>query len=333
MSSIFHVLHVTCHYYPKHWDATPFLASHLMASGWSSENAHSFWERRHSASLLQYPDSQRRQHQLAERQRQRQQKQEDSEDSFIATNRLQNADGEPLIHTEQATDLELWARCQSWTFCPKCGKLEPRKLLPAFRRKAATPLHNTCKCSNATYVVPDLDDVPLLLRNLTIEDQRLLSPFDIHCGDYIRMFNGYCQRTGPFRISWCKQMVQQKICLVEDPCRRSFLQKVYDLLLMKEDSSYSRFILTHFRGERPSFLYEIFSSPLYRGVEYALWPALYHTTSLCESILEGQDNRASGKIAFTRAFIRSRLPPELRRLRVIESPATWPCLSANTSKI
>ena len=87
-------------------------------------------------------------------------------------------------------------------------------------------------------------------------------------------------------------------CLVEDRCRRSFLQKVYDLLLLKEDSSYSRFILMHFRGERPPFLYEIFSSPLYRGVEHALWLALYHTTSLCESILEGQDNRASGKIAF-----------------------------------
>ena len=67
-----------------------------------------------------------------------------------------------------------------------------------------------------------------------------------------------------------------------------------------EGSSYSRFILMHFRGKRQPFLYEIFSSPLYRGVECALWPALYHTTSLCESILEGQDNRASGKIAFMR---------------------------------
>ena len=99
---------------------------------------------------------------------------------------------------------------------PRCGKLEPRKLIPAFHRKAPTPLHNTCKSSNATYVVPDLDDVPLLLRNLTIEDQRLFSPFDIHCGHYVCMFNGYRQRTGPFRILWCKQIVQQKICFVED---------------------------------------------------------------------------------------------------------------------
>ena len=73
---------------------------------------------------------------------------------------------------------------------------------------------------------------------------------------------------------------------------------MYDLLLLKEDSSYSRFIIMRFRGERPPFLYEIFFPPLYRGVECALWTALYHTTSLCESILEGQDNRASGKTAF-----------------------------------
>ena len=72
---------------------------------------------------------------------------------------------------------------------------------------------------------------------------------------------------------------------------------------MKEDSCYSRFILMHFRGERPPFLYTIFSSPLYRGVECALWPALYHKTSLCESILEGQDNRASGKISFMQKLL------------------------------
>lgn len=81
------------------------------------------------------------------------------------------------------------------------------------------------------YVVPSLNDVPLLLHNVTKEGQRLLSPFEIHCGDYVRMFNGYRQRTGPFRMSWCKQMVQQKISLVEDPSRRTFLQRVYDLLL------------------------------------------------------------------------------------------------------
>ena len=207
-----------------------------MASGWSP----SFWERRHSASIIQYPVSERRQNQLAQCQEERHQKQEDSRELFMSINRLQNADADPLIHTEEATDLEFWA---SWTFCEKCAKLEPRKLLPAFRRRAPTPLHNTCKCSNGTYVVPDVDDVPLLFRNVTIEDERVLSPFDILCGDYVRMFNGYRQRTGPFRISWCREVVQQEICRVDDPSRRAFLQQVHEgrqLLLAFHTNAFPR---------------------------------------------------------------------------------------------
>ena len=52
------------------------------------------------------------------------------------------------------------------------------------------------------------------------------------------------------------------------------------------------------RGERRPFLYEIYLSPRYRGVECALWPALYFRTCLRESVLEGQNNRASGKISY-----------------------------------
>ena len=52
------------------------------------------------------------------------------------------------------------------------------------------------------------------------------------------------------------------------------------------------------RGERKPFLYEIFSLPRYRGIECALWPILYYRTALCESVLEGQNNRASGKISY-----------------------------------
>lgn len=285
-------------YYCKDLDATTFVASIIMTSAWSSENGKSFWAQRPSASILHYTVSERTQEQLTERQEERQRKKEESRESFVAMNRLENAIGPPIIHTQEAADLEFWARYQSWTFCDKCAKLEPRKLLPAFRKKAPTAFHKTCKCSKATYAVPEVDDVPLLLRTLTVEDQRILSPFNIHCGDYVKRFNGYRERTGPFRISWCTQLVQEKILNVNDSSIQAFLQQVYDFLILKEDSCYSRFILMHFRRERQPFLYEIYSSPLYRGVECALWPAMYHKTSLCESILEGQDHRASSKIAF-----------------------------------
>lgn len=54
----------------------------------------------------------------------------------------------------------------------------------------------------------------------------------------------------------------------------------------------------HLRGYRRPYLYEIFSSKDFVDVECTLWPSLYPTTAMCESLLEGQTNRASGKISF-----------------------------------
>ena len=45
-------------------------------------------------------------------------------------------------------------------------------------------------------------------------------------------------------------------------------------------------------------LYEIFTAPHYRGIECTLWPLWYHRTDMCETVLEGQANRASSKISF-----------------------------------
>ena len=178
------------------------------------------------------------------------------------------------------------------------SKLDPRKLLPPFRNRRPTPLFTACKCSRGTYEVPATDDIPLVLRTLTIEDQRLLSPFNVHCGDYCRMFNGYRQRTGPFRVSWTTTLVRETIEQIADKDRRDRLLDAYYYLLHSPESSYSQFIRMQLRGERRPFLYEIYSSPRYRRVECALWPALYFRTSLCESVLEGQNNRASGKISY-----------------------------------
>ena len=112
------------------------------------------------------------------------------------------------------------------------------------------------------------------------------------------MFNGYRQRTGPFRVSWTTTLVRETIEQIADKDRRDRLLDAYYYLLHSPESSYSQFIRMQLRGERRPFLYEIYSSPRYRGVECALWPALYFRTSLCESVLEGQNNRASGKISY-----------------------------------
>ena len=269
-----------------------------MSAGWSIGDATTFWASRQATSILQYPVSLRREQQLADRRRERLDSIQNQEDTFVRVHGLQHADDSSIIETSEAEDLEFWAKYQSWTFCANCGLLDPRKLLPPFRKRSATPLFTNCKCSRGTYQVPSTDDVPLILRTLTVEDQRLLSPFQVHCGDYRRIFNGYRQRTGPFRVSWYSTPVRDRLDEIVDEDRRDRVLDAYYYLLNSAESSYCHFIRMQLCGERRPFLYEIYSSPRYRGVECALWPALYFRTSLCESVLEGQNNRASGKISY-----------------------------------
>ena len=246
-----------------------------MSAGWSIGDAATFWASWHATSILQYPVSLRREQQLADRRRERVETIQDQEDTFVRVHRLQNSQEESIIETSEAEDLEFWAKYQSWTFCATYGRLDPRKLLPPFRKRTASPLFTACKCSKGTYEVPTTDDVPLILRRLTVEDQRVLSPFQVHCGDYRRMFNGYHQRTGPFRVSWCSNPVRDQIDQIVDEDRRDTILEAYYYLLNSPQSSYSQFIRMQLCGERRPFLYEIYSSPRYCGVECALWPALY----------------------------------------------------------
>ena len=143
-----------------------------------------------------------------------------------------------------------------------------------------------------------VDDIPILLRSLLIDDQHVLSPFEVHCREYSRHFNRYCQHTGPFRVTWCPTLVTQEIEAIPDARRKQQLFQAYDFLMDNRDSSYSRFVRLQANDHPKPFLYQIFTSPMYRGIECALWPCLYYKTSMCESVLEGQENRASSKISF-----------------------------------
>ena len=159
-------------------------------------------------------------------------------------------------------------------------------------------LDHSCKCGGTTYCVPQADDVPLVLRNLTAQDIRVLRPLVIHCGEYTRVVHGYRQRTGPFRVSWSSMSVQDKIAGLDDARRRDKLQRAYDYLMCNRDSAYSKFVLMQQRGVREPFAHEVFTAPDFEGVKCALWPTLYYSSKLCETLLEGQSNRASSKISY-----------------------------------
>ena len=191
-----------------------------------------------------------------------------------------------------------WCEEASWSFCPKCGKLSPVKLLPSFRTRNPNVLDHSCKCGGTSYCVPRVEDVPLILHNLTGQDIRVLRPLVIHSGDYKRVVHGYRQCTGPFRVSWSSMSVQEKISGLDDAKRRAKLQRVYDYLMSKTDSDYSKFVFMQLSGIREPFTREVFTAADFQAVECALWPTLYHTSSLCEMLLEGQSNRASSKMSF-----------------------------------
>ena len=121
-------------------------------------------------------------------------------DNFLRQYDLDDADGPSVINTQEATDLRNWCQTKSWSFCEKCGKLSSRKFLQSFRT-TATCIEKYCKFGSTIYSVPQVEDVLLLLRNLSANDIRVLRPFDIHCGEYKLVVHGYRQRTGPFRVN------------------------------------------------------------------------------------------------------------------------------------
>ena len=89
--------------------------------------------------------------------------------------------------------------------------------------------------------------------------QFLTSEDILHCGDYRRVVHGYRQHTGPSCLTW-------SALLVEDLPRRRKLQKVFNFLTSKTDSSYRKFVVLQSCGVRQPFAYEIFSAPDYHGI-------------------------------------------------------------------
>ena len=82
------------------------------------------------------------------------------------------------MDTPEAHHLRRWCVELSWSFCPKCGKLPPVKLVPSFRTRKPNALDLSCKCGWSPDSVPQAEDVPLILRNLSAQDIRVLHPLD-----------------------------------------------------------------------------------------------------------------------------------------------------------
>ena len=92
--------------------------------------------------------------------------------------------------------------------------------------------------------------------------------------------------------------MREKLDAVVDPQRRRKLVCVFEWLMTNPASSYRNFMVMQTRAVATPMLFHIISTPLFHGIECALWPTLYPTTAMCESVIQGQCNRQSGKDSF-----------------------------------
>ncbi|KAJ7359040.1 hypothetical protein OS493_019947 [Desmophyllum pertusum] len=275
------------------------LSDNMPPIKWTATFSTRLWNKRSCCLVEKVSDVRRKNEERLSRIRIRQREQRAKRQQFVQRYRERSTlETTSTIFTKETKDLQFWIEHQSWSYCSSCRCLEPQKMLPSFsKRNSIRPL-KTCSCSSGRYVIPDEEDIPLILLDLTEEQVQTLRPFEIDDGPYQRRQYGYRIRTDPFRVSWSKKSVLEKIHNIADTIDREKASLAYQLLMTRKESSYSKFVNMRDSNVRDPWPYEIYSNPVFRGIECALWPAVYHKTELCESIISGNVSRQSGKVAF-----------------------------------
>lgn len=194
--------------------------------------------------------------------------------------------------------LLFWIKYLSWGKCDKCHRIFTQPLLPNFCRNFKSAKNPKCVCETERYIIPQPRNVPIELSSLTKSDIYILRPFDVDTGTFKFMRHGYRARTALFSLKCSNLSVKEKIEGLTDPNAKKRCQKAYEFLLKSDFSSYKDYIDKRQylvdTGAHISNL-EIFS---WVAIECALWPHLYWSTSMCDSIHEGLLDRASGKLSF-----------------------------------
>ena len=139
--------------------------------------------------------------------------------------------------------LSFWVKHGSWTYCSHCYKLVTLRRLPRFKNKPITKPKNGCTCQECRYPTPTNDDIPNVLRNLSLPEICSLQPLTIHNGDYTRMENGYRQKGGIFRLKWSRLSVEEKLNTLPDIASRQRTRAPYHHLINDSESSYKEFVM------------------------------------------------------------------------------------------
>ena len=203
-----------------------------------------------------------------------------------------------------------WSLKKSWRMCGKCGRMVKQPLRGSHlrgkpREKNELKACTYCKSKGKTgYWAPQPDEQPLPLQKLTPEVLEALRPFQVHTGYFERAPHGYLVHTDMLRVSLKTVPVEAALRGLPKKERKKG-SKALAYLLQAKESSYQDFALLHSKflekRERAIERGETWAgAPVKRmpanfletvGLECALWPHLYWTTSMCETYVRSQDKR------------------------------------------
>ena len=266
---------------------------------WTEDNSNSFWDSR-QWNIVERNDN--LPNKLATFETSQSLRKERESRSFVHFKRefqhcIQSDEAEAFVGLSESEDLSFWMAHASWTKCDKCSSLQGNKLYPKFRNRPTINNVKDCGCSSGRYIIPKYDEIPNVLKNLSIVEIAALRPFDVHLGDYFIDRHGYRKKGGMFRLTWSKQSVSEKIALL-DPESRRRCAIAYQFLMSSEDSAYSNFVLMRESALRSNKKFNVYDLEMSRYVENCLWPHLYPFRRWCETAVDGSADRLSSKIAF-----------------------------------
>ena len=180
---------------------------------WSAEKAEKFWANRRAVVIGVIDDLTSDVNSMLERRRKDEQDYAQDKLHFVNKHNITiPATTVPTAENKEVSDLTFWMKYNSWTYCPRCASLSPKKLLPSYRRRSTNkPLAN-CPCEHPErYMIPSVDDIPVELRGLSRQRILALRPLIVFAGGYNREQHGYRVKDGMFYFPPDPTPVVQKI--------------------------------------------------------------------------------------------------------------------------
>ena len=221
-----------------------------------------------------------------------------------------NARPQSAWASQRAERFREWCLQKSWRMCGQCGRMVPQVYTAqhaAGRDRAPAELAACKHCQTEGrqgYWAPLPQDQPKRLRKLPPQVLEALRPLRIHAGPEHRAPRGYAVHGDMLRFSFKAESVREQIAQLPEKERRK-AKKARKRLLKNAGSAYGEFLDLHEkflwqrrraieRGEAAP------GEPIKRlpanfietpGLENCLWPHLYWTRAMCETMARSQDAR------------------------------------------